>query len=53
VNNAKIMAIEVEEIPVKAHYSIGKIEKYHAPMKRAFEIIIANLGNTIIPEHVL
>jgi hypothetical protein len=53
VNNVKIIFIEIEEIPVKAHYFIGKIEKYHAPVKRAFEIITANLSNTITPEHVL
>jgi hypothetical protein len=53
MDNAKIMAIEIEEIPVKAHYSIGKIEKYHAFMKRAFEIITANLSNTIISKHIL
>jgi hypothetical protein len=53
VNNAKIIAIKIEEIPVKAHHSIGKIEKYHAPVKRAFKIITANFGNTITSEHVL
>jgi hypothetical protein len=53
VNNAKIMAIEVEEIPVKAHHFIGKIEKYHALLKRAFEVITANFSNIITPEHVL
>jgi hypothetical protein len=53
VNNAKIMAIEIEEIPVKAHHSISKIEKYHALVKRAFEIITANFGNIITSKHVL
>jgi hypothetical protein len=53
VDNAKIIAIEIEEIPVKAHYSIGKIEKYHASVKRAFKIIITNLSNIIIPKHIL
>jgi hypothetical protein len=53
VNNAKIVAIEIEEIPVKAYHFIGKIERYHAPIKRAFEVIIANFGNIITPEHVL
>jgi hypothetical protein len=52
VNSAKIIAIKIEEIPVEAHYSIGKIEKYHASVKRAFEVITANFGNIIIPEHV-
>jgi hypothetical protein len=53
MNNAKIMAIKIEEIPVEAYYSIGKIEKYHALVKRAFEVITADLGNIITPEHVL
>jgi hypothetical protein len=53
VDNAKIMAIEIEEILVEAYYSIGKIEKYHASVRRAFKIITANLGNIITPEHVL
>jgi hypothetical protein len=47
VNNARILAIEVEEIPVKVNHSIGKIERYHGPIRRAFEIIIADLGNNV------
>jgi hypothetical protein len=47
------MAIEIEEISVKAHHFIGKIEKYHALVKRAFEVITADLNNTIISEHML
>jgi hypothetical protein len=53
VANARIMAIEVEEVPVEAHNSIGKVERYHGPLKRAFEVISANLGNAITPDHVL
>jgi hypothetical protein len=53
VNNAKIMAIEIEEIPVKAYYFIGKIEKYYAFVKRVFEIITTDLSNIITLEHVL
>jgi hypothetical protein len=53
VNNAKIMAIEIEEIPVKIYHSIGKVERYHASLKRAFEIITADFGNTITPDHAL
>jgi hypothetical protein len=53
VANARIIAIEVEKVPVKAHNSIGKIERYHGPLKRAFEIIFANFGNTITPDHML
>jgi hypothetical protein len=53
VANARIMAIEVEEVPVEAYNSIGKIERYHGPLKRAFEVISADLGNAITPDHVL
>jgi hypothetical protein len=53
VANARILAIEIEEIPVKAHNSISKIKRYHGPLKRAFEIITANLGISLAPEYVL
>jgi hypothetical protein len=53
VANARIMAIEVEEVPVEAHNSIGKVERYHGPLKRAFEVIFANFGNAITPDYVL
>jgi hypothetical protein len=33
------MAIEIKEIPVEAHNSIGKIERYYQPLRRAYEII--------------
>jgi hypothetical protein len=53
VANARILAIEVKEIPVKAYNSIGKIERYHGPLKRAFEVITADLGISLAPEYVL
>ena len=37
--NAGIMAIETKEVPVESHNSIGKVERYHAPLRRAFDII--------------
>lgn len=37
--NAKAMTITVKEVPVEAHNSIGKVERYHLPIRRAFEII--------------
>jgi osmotically-inducible protein OsmY len=33
------MAIEVKEVPVEAHNSIGKVERYHIPLRRSYEII--------------
>jgi hypothetical protein len=47
VNNAKTIIIEIKEVLVEAHYSIGKIEKYHDSVKRAYEIIIKKLGIAI------
>jgi hypothetical protein len=53
VANARILAIQVEEVPIEAHNSIGKIKRYHGPLKRAFEVITANLGTSLAPEYVL
>jgi hypothetical protein len=33
------MAISLKEIPIEAHHSIGKVEWYHAPLQRAYEIL--------------
>jgi hypothetical protein len=41
--NACIMAIEVEEVSVEAHNSIGKLERYHTPLRRAFQVIAGDL----------
>ena len=37
--NAGALAVEVKEVPVEAHHSIGKVERYHGPLRRAYEII--------------
>ena len=52
VENARLMAIEVEEIPVEAHHSIGKVERYHGPVKRAYEIIASEMRG-VSAEHIL
>jgi hypothetical protein len=36
---ARAMAVEVKEVPVEAHNSIGLVERYHAPLRRSYEII--------------
>jgi hypothetical protein len=33
------MAIEIKEIPVEAHNSIGKVKRYYQPLRRAYKII--------------
>jgi hypothetical protein len=38
------MAIEVKEVPVKAHNSVGKVERYHTLLRRAYEIISLELN---------
>ena len=53
VNNAKSMAIEIEEVPVKAHNLISKVKRYYATIRRAYKVILANLRRTIIQEHIL
>jgi len=51
--NAKSMSIEVKEVPVEAHNSIGKNERYHAPLRRAFEIIRSELQGQVSMENIL
>ena len=52
--NARIMAIKVEEVPVEAHNSIGKLERYHAPLRRAFHVIAGDLrGQGVSNESIL
>ena len=36
---ANLLHIEVKEVPVKAHNSVGKVEVYYIPLQQAFEII--------------
>jgi hypothetical protein len=46
------MAIEVE-VPVEAYNSINKVERYHAPIRRAFEVITADLGKEVSAKNAL
>ena len=43
----KILSIICHQIPVEAHWSIGKVEKYHAPIRRAYDIIQAETRGII------
>lgn len=36
---SKSMGIIVKEVPIEAHNSVGLVERYHQPLKRAYEII--------------
>ena len=37
------MAINVKEVPVEAHKSVGLVERYHAPLRRAYQILCDEL----------
>ena len=52
-NRAKVMTVQVEEVPVEAHNSIGKIERYHGPLRRAFRVIQDELGESTSKENIL
>ena len=47
------MGITCKQIPVEAHWSIGKVERYHQPLRRAFEILHAEVGRFTGIEAVL
>ena len=47
------MAIEIREVPVEAHNSIGKVERYHQPLRRAYEIIRDEFHDKVSLEIVL
>lgn len=52
-NNAKIMGITCEEMPVEAHWAIGKIERSHMPLRRAYDILKAEIGHNTDDETIL
>lgn len=52
-NEAKIMGITCKQVPTEAHWSIGKIERYHGPLRRAFEILHTELRGTFSNDAIL
>lgn len=37
--HATSMSIQTKTVPVEAHHSIGKVERFHAPLRRSLKII--------------
>ena len=35
---ARTIAVIVKEVPVEAHNSVGLVERYYVPLRRAFKI---------------
>lgn len=52
-SEAHIMGITVNEVPIEAHWSIGKLERYHAPLRRAWNILYAELRNNCSKQAIL
>jgi hypothetical protein len=50
---ANSMAIEIKEVPVKAHNSVGQVERYYTPLRRAYEIIQDELKNEQIDKEMM
>jgi hypothetical protein len=51
--HAGLMAIEIKEVPVEAHNSVGKVERYHVLLCWAYEIIRDELDGEQIGKDVI
>ncbi|KAM4067875.1 transposase [Hirsutella rhossiliensis] len=48
-----MLGITCKEVPIEAHWSIGKVERYHGPLRRAFEIMYAELSSQADADSIL
>ena len=39
------MSIKIKEVPIEAHNSVSKVERYYTPLRQAFKIIQNELSN--------
>lgn len=52
-NDAKIMGIHCKQVPVEAHWGIGKVERAHYLLRRAYDILTLEIGNFTSKEAIL
>jgi hypothetical protein len=52
-SEARMMGITCKQIPTEAHWSIGKLERYHTPLRRAYDILRAELAGTTNDDAIL
>jgi len=52
-NRAKIVGATCQQMPVEAHWAVGKVERAHAPLRRAYDILRAELDSRTNDESVL
>jgi hypothetical protein len=50
---AKLLAIKVREVLVKAHNSISKVERYYALLRRLYKILQDELQNKKLDKEVI
>jgi hypothetical protein len=50
---ASSMLIKVKEVLVKAHNSVGLVERYHALLRRAYEILKEELKDEHIDKEIV
>jgi hypothetical protein len=47
------MGVTCKQVPTEAHWSVSKTERYHAPLRRAWDILYAELASTMSHEAIL
>jgi hypothetical protein len=47
------MGVTCKQVPTEAHWSVGKTKRYHAPLRRAWEILHTELSNAMSDEAIL
>ncbi|KAJ5544720.1 hypothetical protein N7535_006892 [Penicillium sp. DV-2018c] len=50
---ASSMAITIKEVPVEAHNSVGKVERYHAPLRGAYDILREELRDEKVDREMI
>lgn len=50
---AAAIGISCKQAPTEAHWSVGKVERYHAPLCRVFDILYSELSTTISDDDIL
>jgi hypothetical protein len=52
-NNVKIMGIMCEEMLIEVYWALGKVECLYGPLRRAFEILKAEISYCMDDETIL
>jgi hypothetical protein len=50
---ANSIAIEIKEVPVKAHNSVGQVKQYYVFLRRVYEIIQDELKDEQIDKEIM